>query len=283
MKFFHHFKLLFLITIFINYNIQAQATDKGDVYLNASLVEDSSYLSQGIHWFIFKQENNKQKLTPVRQEKGGSQTLKLPSGKYTLVTIYGYANHVSEFEVFANQEQTINITLNAGLLSLTAHFANLSSKKNASEFSFKIQPLNEMLIPIQPVLVDRLPPEKTIITKQGIYEITTYYHNQIAAKNNLYIVPGRHTKAKIALNVAQITLGLVKKNSQKKHLPNVFWTIIDATSDIVYEKEGTTITPILTAGTYTVLAKYNGKTYEKTITVNTGQNKTIEILIEQNE
>ncbi|WP_370930874.1 hypothetical protein [Bartonella sp. DGB1] len=266
--------LILIITISTP-SLQAKQQNVTTLSLNASITDNNDFLKDNVNWFLFTNNENKPKL--IFQKKGGSEVLTIPKGDYILVTLYGYAKDISYLNI-TNDNYKKNINLNAGILSLSPYFKDKKNikKQELKDFSFSISLINEEQ-DSEIVVIDKILPETPIIIKQGFYNITTYYRGEIAAKNELNIVAGKYTQADVKLDSAQITVSLANSESGEA-LAGTSWSIITETNDLVYEKTSSYISPMLIAGTYTVMAKYDGELYQKNIMVKSGEHKNVTLI-----
>lgn len=277
-----YFLVIFLLLICGNSYAKNDDTTKGQAVItfNAQLIKDSSNLTDNVHWFLFSKDNNNLRL--LTHEKGGSQSIALYEGNYTMVTTYGYAKKITHFDVVPNSNEIKNIVLQAGILSLNAHFPLKQATENArknNDFTFSLTKLSENdedddedNIEIGVILS-----KQPITLTAGSYEINTYFRGQLAAKNDLKIIEGRHVQADILLDSAQIKVHLANREGGEA-LIGPIWSIFAETSDLAYEKASSYIEPILASGKYTIIATYKGEVYQKVITVKPGEHQHIELL-----
>ncbi len=93
------------------------------------------------------------------------------------------------------------------------------------------------------------------------------------------VEPGRITEATIKHTGAKITFRLVQSLGGEA-LANTKWTILTSAGDTVKSNAGALPTHILAAGSYAVVADHGGLSYTRKFSVEPGDDKQIEVAIE---
>ena len=91
--------------------------------------------------------------------------------------------------------------------------------------------------------------------------------------------PGRLTDAIINHSAAKVTLKLVNQPGGEA-LANTQWNILTPGGDVVKESAGALPTHILAAGNYSVVARHQDKNYTREFTIEPGDVKEIEVVIQ---
>jgi len=93
------------------------------------------------------------------------------------------------------------------------------------------------------------------------------------------VEPGKLTDATINHSAAKITLKLVNQPGGEA-LANTQWNILTPAGDIVKESAGALPSHILAPGSYTVLARHQGKNYTRDFDVEAGEPMQVEVVIQ---
>ena len=113
----------------------------------------------------------------------------------------------------------------------------------------------------------------------GAYHIVSVYGDANAkVRADVTVEPGRLTEATINHTAAKVTFKLVLQPGGEA-LADTTWSILTPGGDVVKESAGALPTHILAAGSYTVLARYNGKNYTRDFALEAGDVKQVEVVI----
>jgi hypothetical protein len=123
-------------------------------------------------------------------------------------------------------------------------------------------------------------PGLTIRLNAGAYHIVSLYGDANAAvRADVTVEPGKLTEATVKHAAAAITFKLVQ-DAGGEALADTQWSVLTAAGDMVKETTGALPTHILAAGNYAVVARHGGLSYTSKFSVETGQPKQIEVVVE---
>ncbi len=124
----------------------------------------------------------------------------------------------------------------------------------------------------KPALVMRL--------NAGIYHIvSTYGDANATVASDVTVEAGKLTEATIAHAAAKATFKLVARAGGEA-LPDTQWSIQTPQGDPVKESIGALPTHILAPGSYTVVAKWQGKAFRREFTLTDGEMTQVEVVIQ---
>jgi hypothetical protein len=123
-------------------------------------------------------------------------------------------------------------------------------------------------------------PQSVIRLNAGAYHVASLYGDANANVGvDVTVEPGRITEATIKHTGAKITFRLVQSLGGEA-LANTKWTILTSAGDTVKSNAGALPTHILAAGSYAVVADHGGLSYTRKFSIEPGDDKQIEVAIE---
>jgi len=259
--------------------VPAQQGAPVPVSFSAKLVEDGDVVKSGIVWRIFNPRPDKDgKYKLIATHRNAMPADALPPGEYLVNAAYGLAHTSKRIQVQAGQSLQENFVLNAGGLRLGAVLTDGTAippnsvrydifADEADQFGKR----KEILADAEPGLVIRL--------NAGAYHIISKYGDANAIVHaDITVEPGRLTEATMNHTAAKVTFKLVLQPGGEA-LANTQWNILTPRGDVVKESAGALPTHVLAVGTYTVLAKHEGKNYTRNFDVQPGEASQIEVVI----
>ncbi|MCG8559857.1 MAG: VWA domain-containing protein [Hyphomicrobiales bacterium] len=256
-----------------------QSTAPVPVTLSALLTETGPKIENGLVWRIFEAKPNKDgKYKLVSTHRDATPTAALPPGDYLVNAAYGLSNLTRKITVQAGRSLEESFSLNAGGLRLGAVLANGGAvPPNAVRYDIYADEADQfgnrerVMADAKPGLIIRL--------NAGAYHIVSVYGDANAkVRADVTVEPGRLTEATINHTAAKVTFKLVLQPGGEA-LADTTWSILTPGGDVVKESAGALPTHILAAGSYTVLARYNGKNYTRDFALEAGDVKQVEVVI----
>jgi hypothetical protein len=98
-------------------------------------------------------------------------------------------------------------------------------------------------------------------------------------KADVTVEPGKVTEATIKQTGAKTTLKLVQSLGGEA-LADTKWTILTSAGDVVKENAGALPTHILAPGSYAVVADHGGLSYTRKFSIETGEAKQVEVVVD---
>ena len=255
----------------------SDATSVQLVSLSAVLQQGDAPILSGLQWHVFELATDTRPGDLVAVRRGGSQELTLKPGSYVVHVSYGRASAVSPLEVTAAGSPVEPLVLDAGAMKLSAE-AGGQAIGDLSEVRFSIyeaDPERRRLI---------LPDVKvgeTVLLAGGVYRVVVRYgpHNA-AAGADIRVHPGEITEATLGVPGAEITLNLVRENSDTP-LAAVEWQVFDGSGRPLFEADIPSPSLVLGEGSYTVEARHNDRTIGREFEVRAGRDETVRLTLDR--
>jgi hypothetical protein len=250
------------------------------VSFHALATEGGPRLRSGLIWRVFSAEAKTDggfELISTHREAAPSMTL-LP-GEYLVNAAYGLSNLTKKIRVEGGDQKDEAFVLNTGGLMLKAVLAT-GDECPEGDVEFDIQSDERDQFGNRDTILADASPNKVVRLNAGAYHINSLYGDANANVGvDVTVEPGRITQATIKHTGAKITFRLVQSRGGEA-LADTEWQILTSAGDTVKSTVGALPTHILAAGTYAVIAKHGEKSYSRKFTIEPGNDKQIEVAIE---
>ncbi|WP_208994992.1 hypothetical protein [Roseibium hamelinense] len=251
--------------------------DQGALYLMAKLTRDTQPIESGLIWRIYSETMNTDgRLELVATARGGDAEFRLDPGSYLIHTAYGHATATNRI-VIGRDVQSKMVILNAGGIKLDAALAD-DTPLVSPELRFDIYGTEFNERGERNLIAENVQPDKIIRLAPDTYHIVSNYGSANAiVRADVQVIPGRLTEATIYHNAADITLKLVNEEGGEA-IANTSWSVLSPGGDVVVEANGAFPDFVLAAGEYEVVARNNGRLFQRTFVVEAGLNREVEVL-----
>lgn len=250
------------------------------VQLVAHLTAEGQKIDDGVVWRVFQDKGEAEgRSVLVSTVRDASPTVKLKPGTYAINAAFGKANLTRRIAVPGVVQETPLVetfVLNAGGLRVTALAGGTPAAAGIASYSLysdRDQSDNRkaILTDAKPGLVVRL--------NAGIYQLVSKYGDcNAVVRSDVTVEAGKLTEATITHSVAKVTFKLVARAGGEA-LPDTQWTIQSEQGATIKDSVGALPTHMLAPGTYTVIAKSQEKSFERSFTLADGDNRQIEVIV----
>ena len=169
--------------------------------------------------------------------------------------------------------------LNTGALKLTAALPSGESLPDGS-VRFDIFTDEEDQFGNRHRILSNAKPGVIIRLNAGAYHIVSLYGDANASvKCDVTVEPGKVTEATVKQTGAKVTFKLVQVLGGEA-LADTRWKILTSAGDVVKENAGALPTHILATGSYAVVADHAGLDYTRKFSIEFGEPKQIEVVVE---
>jgi hypothetical protein len=250
------------------------------VRLIALLTDDGQKIDRDVVWRVFKAnagEGGKSAL--IDTLRNASPDLKLPPGDYFVNAAFGRANFTRKISLTtATPADTVErFVLNAGGLRVTTAVSGQSAANSPPTFSIfsdRDQGGDRKLIMsgVKPGLMIRL--------NSGIYQVVSSVGDANAiVSSDVTVEAGKLTEATVTHTAAKATFKLVSRPGGEA-IAGTQWVIQNQQGAVVKESSGALPTHILAPGSYTAVAKSQGKSQQRAFTLKDGDTTQVEVLLQ---
>jgi len=249
---------------------------QGALYLMAKLTRDSEPLDTGLTWRIYSETTNADgQLELIAKSEGGDAEFRLDPGAYLIHTAFGYSSSINRI-VMGREVESKMVILNAGGIKLEA--ALDQDTPIDGEVTFDIYGMEFDERGERDLLVSGAQPGSIIRLSSDTYHVVSRYGeaNSIV-RADIQVLPGKLTEARVYHKAADITLKLVNEDGGEA-IANTTWSVLSPGGDVVVEAAGAFPSFVLAAGEYEVLARNNGRTFQRKFQVVPGRDREVEVL-----
>ena len=250
------------------------------VTFKALVTEQGPKLQSGLTWRVFASKASAQggyKLLSTHRE--AMPTAALVPGEYLVNAAYGLSNLTKKIKVESGRSLEETFVLNTGGLKLTA---TLPNGETAPEGAVKFDILSdeEDQRGNRDMILHNAKPGLTIRLNAGAYRVESLYGDANAVVlADVTVEPGKVTEATIKQTGSKTTFKLVQTLGGEA-LADTKWTLLTSAGDVVKENAGALPTHILAPGSYAVVADHGGLSYTRKFSIETGDAKQIEVVVD---
>src|SRR3984957_11904447 len=294
--------LVALMALFAPAGAQTPAGDSAQATLglSAALNGGSAPLTGGLRWRVFGARADPDGSHPLIVESGLAQpTLTIPPGDYVVHVAFGLASVAKRLTLGAGVRSE-RLTLSAGALRIEGTLAD--APIDATKLSLAIYvPQNRN--PMGKLVYAKAKAGDIIGLPEGSYHIVSTYLDTVGAHSgvsapansgksatavpptaipsNSVVNAGKRVDVTIRHRCATLTLKLVNKPAGEA-LANTTFTVLTPGGDVIRELVGAFPSLVLAEGDYVVIARHESKVFQSTFQVQTGMDRDVEVVAEEN-
>lgn len=248
------------------------------VRMVARLTADGEEIEDGLVWRVFWHPPGERRPTLIATKTEARPTFKLGDGDYVVNAALGRAHITRRISVDGDTPEppVEEFVLNAGGLRVKALVSGLEAPSNTVSYAIysdRDQTDNRKLV------LSAARPNVVIRLNAGIYHIvSTYGDCNAVVKSDVTVEAGKLTEATVTHSAAKATFKLVQRAGGEA-LPDTHWTIQTLQGEEIKESVGALPTHILAPGSYTVIAKSQGRAFQRDITLANGETAQVEVVM----
>jgi Mg-chelatase subunit ChlD len=251
------------------------------VTFKALVSEAGPRLQAGITWRVYESKTSPSSAgyKLVSTHRDPMPTAALLPGEYLVNAAYGLSNLTKKIKVESGRSIEETFVLNTGGLKLAALLAD-GSPLPASAARYDILSDEEDQFGNRQLVLRDAKPGIVIRLNAGAYRIECLYGDANAiAKADITVEPGKVTEATLKQSGAKTTFKLVQTLGGEA-LADTKWTLLTSAGDVVKENAGALPTHILAPGSYAVVADHAGESFTRKFSIEPGEAKQIEVVVE---
>ncbi len=285
----------------------ATADGQATLSLSAVLNGASSPLTGSLRWRVFDAHADPDGAHPLIVEFNLAQpTLTLPPGNYVVHVAFGLASATKRVTL-GPEVRSDRLTLSAGALRIGGTVAD--TPIDPSKLSLAIY-VPEGRNPEGKLVYAKAKAGDVIVLPEGVYHIVSTYLDteggrylaSTAAPNtgksaapappttlptnsivnaDIKVVSGKLVDVTLRHRCATMTLKLVNKPGGEA-LANTTFTVLTPGGDVIRELIGAFPSIVLAEGEYAVVARHDAKTYQSSFEVQSGMDRDVEVVAQEN-
>jgi len=244
--------------------------------LAARFGKDLPAVSSGVVWRIYSDKPDASgAFQLVREDRGATPNIVLPPGGYVIHASLGLVSAVRPVTM-RNETLREQFDLPAGGLRIEGRVG--STKIPQGQITFSIYKGSQFEVGERAPLAQNVAAGDVMLLPEGVYYIISNYGDANSiVRSDIRVQAGKLTDVTVTHRAAVITLKLVGAKGGEA-LANTAWSVITPAGDVIKEYNGAFPKVVLSEGEYRVIAKNEGKVFERPINVTNGVDGEIEVL-----
>jgi hypothetical protein len=250
----------------------------GQVALAASarFGRDPPAITGGLLWRVYSEKPDQHgAFKLLREDRSASPVFLLPPGGYIVHVTFGLANAVKRVQLRADTVREV-FEIAAGGVRFEGKVGD--SRIPVGQIHFDVYSGSQFEPGEKRPIADNVATSDVVLLPEGVYHVVSNYGDGNAVmRSDLRIQPGKLIDTTIVHRAAKITLKLVGERGGEA-LANTAWSVLTPGGDVIKESIGAFPIVVLAEGDYVVIARNEGKVYNREFKVESGVDRDVEVL-----
>jgi hypothetical protein len=237
---------------------------------------DAPLISAGLIWRVYAAKPDATGIFPlIKEEHTAAPTFVLPPGNYVVHASLGLASAARAVQLRAEPVHEV-FEISAGGMRLEGRVGDV--RIPTGQISFEIYTGSQFATAERRRIAQNVMSGDVVLLPAGTYNLVSNYGDgNSVVRSDVNIEAGKLTDIVVTHRAAVITLKLVN-NPGGEALANTQWTVLTPGGDVIKESIGAFPRIVLAEGDYHVIARNEGKTYQRDFKVITGVDGEVEVL-----
>jgi hypothetical protein len=244
--------------------------------VSARYGRDAPAISGGLIWRVYAGKADATGVFRlIKEDKAASPTFVLPPGSYVVHASLGLASAAKSVQLRAETVREV-FEIPAGAIRLEGRVGDV--RIPAGQISFDIFTGSQFNTTERRPIAQNVMTGDVVLLPEGTYYIVSNYGDgNSVVRSDIHVQTAKLTDIVVTHRAAVITLKLVN-DSHGEALANTQWTVLTPGGDVIKESIGAFPRVVLAEGDYHVIARNEGKTFQRDFRVITGVDGEIEVL-----
>lgn len=249
---------------------------QGVLALTARFGKDLPAINSGVVWRVYSDRPDASgAFKLVREEHGATPNIVLAPGGYVVYASLGLVSAVRPVTL-RNETVREQFELPAGGLRIEGRVG--TSKIPQGQITFSIYKGSQFEVGERAPLAQNVAAGDVLLVPEGVYYIISNYGDaNSVVRSDIRVQAGKLTDVTVTHRAAVITLKLVGDKGGEA-LANTAWSVITPAGDVIKEYNGAFPRVVLSEGDYRVIAKNEGKVFERPFNVTNGVDGEVEVI-----
>jgi hypothetical protein len=237
---------------------------------------DAPLISAGLIWRVYAAKPDASGMFKlIKEDRAAAPTFVLPPGSYVVHASLGFASAAKSVQLRAETVREV-FDIPAGGMRLEGRVGDV--RIPTGQISFEIFTGSQFDAKERRPIAQNVMTGDVVLLPEGTYYIVSNYGDgNSVVRSDVQIQPGKLTDIVVTHRAAVITLKLVN-NSGGEALANTQWTVLTPGGDVIKESIGAFPRLVLAEGDYHLIARNEGKTFQRDFKVITGVDGEVEVL-----
>ena len=244
--------------------------------VSARYGRDAPAISGGLIWRIYAGKADAAGVFRLlKEDKAASPTFVLPPGNYVVHASLGLASAAKAAQLRAETVREV-FEIPAGAIRLEGRVGDV--RIPTGQISFDIFTGSQFNTTERRPIAQNVMTGDVVLLPEGTYYIVSNYgEGNSVVRSDVRVQMAKLIDVVVTHRAAVITLKLVN-DSHGEALANTQWTVLTPGGDVIKESIGAFPRVVLAEGDYHVIARNEGKTFQRDFKVITGVDGEIEVL-----
>ncbi|MBX9820793.1 hypothetical protein [Afipia birgiae] len=249
---------------------------QGVLALTARFGKDLPPVSSGVVWRVYSDKPDASgAFQLVREDRNPTPNIVLAPGGYVVHASLGLVSAVRPVTL-RNETVREQFDLPAGGLRIEGRVG--TTKIPQGQITFSIYKGSQFEVGERAPLAQNVAAGDVMLVPDGTYYIISNYGDaNSVVRSDIRVQAGKLTDVTVTHRAAVITLKLVSDKGGEA-LANTAWSVITPAGDVIKEYNGAFPKVILSEGEYRVIAKNEGKVFERPFNVSNGVDGEVEVI-----
>jgi hypothetical protein len=246
------------------------------LYLSARFGRDLPQIASALQWRIYADTPDPAgAFRLLKEERTAAPAFVLPAGSYVVHVSFGQASAAKRIQLRAETVREV-FEIPAGGIRLEGRVGDV--RIPGSQISFDIYKGSQFEPGDKRPLTQGVLTGDVMLVPEGTYTIVSNYGDGNAVvRSDIRVQTGKLTDIVVTHRAAVITLKLLSDKGGEA-LANTAWSVLTPGGDVIKESIGAFPRVILAEGDYRVIARNEGKVFERDLKVITGVDSEVAVL-----
>ncbi|MGA8615574.1 MAG: hypothetical protein WB760_28620 [Xanthobacteraceae bacterium] len=237
---------------------------------------DAPLISGGLIWRVYAASPDLSgTLRLVKEDRTATPTFMLPPGDYVVHASFGLASAARAVQLRADMSREI-FDIPAGGIRLQGRVNDV--RIPAGQIAFEVYPGSQFNTAQRRPIAQNVMTGDVVLLPEGTYYIvSTYGDVNSVVRSDVQVQAAKLTDIVVTHRAAVITLKLVN-DSGGEALANTQWTVSTPDGDVIKESIGAFPRLVLAEGDYHLIARNEGRIYQRDFKVINGVDGEVELL-----
>ena len=244
--------------------------------VSARYSRDAPQIGAGLIWRVYAAKADSTGIFRLlKEDRAPAPTFVLPPGNYVVHASLGLASVAKAVQL---RSETLHETFEipAGAIRLEGRVGDV--RIPAGQISFDIFNGSQFNTAERRPIAQNVMTSDVVLLPEGTYYIVSNYgEGNSVVRSDVQVQKAKLTDIVVTHRAAVITLKLVN-DSRGEALANTQWTVLTPGGDVIKESIGAFPRVVLAEGDYHVIARNEGRTFQRDFKVSSGVDGEIEVL-----
>jgi hypothetical protein len=240
---------------------------------------DAAPINGGLVWRVYAAKPDATGLFPlIKEDRSATPTFVLPPGSYVVHASLGLASAAKAVQLRSDAVREV-LDIPAGGVRIEGRVGDVRIPPGQIVFDiFKGSQFDTSQQQQRRPIAQNVMTGDVVLLPEGTYNIVSNYgEGNSVVRSDVHVDAAKLTDIVVTHRAAVITLKLVNNTGGEAALANTQWTVLTPGGDVIKESISAYPRLVLAEGDYHVVARNEGRTYQRDFKVITGVDGEVEV------